>query len=85
MERISRVSRKGQVTIPVEVRRRLALEPRDPVELAIEGDNVVIRRARSPLDESYQAVPALSRPISVEEATAIAREEHACEVAGEGL
>jgi AbrB family looped-hinge helix DNA binding protein len=44
-----RLTDKGQVTIPVEVRRMLGLRPGDEVEFVVEGDAVrVVRSGRSP-------------------------------------
>ena len=41
-----RITSKGQVTIPVEIRERLGLLPNSEVEFAVEGSAVRIRRAR---------------------------------------
>ena len=41
-----RITSKGQVTIPVEIRERLGLLPNSEVEFAIEGSAVRIRKAR---------------------------------------
>jgi AbrB family looped-hinge helix DNA binding protein len=41
-----RVTAKGQVTIPVEIRERLGLLPNSEVEFEIEGNAVRIRKAR---------------------------------------
>ncbi len=50
----SRLSSKGQVTIPVEVRERLSLEPGDLVVYEVEGDRAVLRRAE-PVDLAFHA------------------------------
>ena len=42
-----RVTSKGQVTIPVEIREKLGLLPRSEVEFEVVGNAVRIRRARS--------------------------------------
>ena len=42
-----RITSKGQVTIPVEIRERLGLLPDSEVEFAVEGNAVRIRKARS--------------------------------------
>jgi len=42
-----RITSKGQVTIPVEIRERLGLLPNSEVEFAVEGTAVRIRKARS--------------------------------------
>ncbi len=41
-----RITSKGQVTIPVEIRERLGLLPNIEVEFALERDGVRIRKAR---------------------------------------
>ncbi len=41
-----RITSKGQVTIPVEIRERLGLLPDSEVEFTVEGKAVRITRAR---------------------------------------
>lgn len=41
-----RITSKGQVTIPVEIRERLGLLPNSEVEFEVDGNTVRIRRAR---------------------------------------
>lgn len=41
-----RLTTKGQVTIPLDIRERLGLLPYTEVEFEIEGDAVKIRKAR---------------------------------------
>ena len=41
-----RITSKGQVTIPVEIRERLGLLPDSEVEFVIEGKAVRIRKVR---------------------------------------
>ena len=81
----SSVSPKGQITLPVEVRRRWGLKPKDRVAIRVDGQTVRIAPARSPLDESFGAVPPLKQPLSDKEMTRIAAEEHAREAVREGL
>ncbi len=42
-----RITPKGQVTIPVEIREKLGLLPRCEVEFEVVGNAVRIRRARA--------------------------------------
>ncbi len=42
-----RITSKGQVTIPVEIRERLGLLPNSEVEFEMEGNAVRIRKARN--------------------------------------
>ena len=41
-----RITTKGQVTIPQEIRERLGLLPRSEVVFELDGDSVRIRKAR---------------------------------------
>jgi AbrB family looped-hinge helix DNA binding protein len=47
MGTISTISSKGQVTVPVEVRRRLGLKEGDRVEFAFVEGTVVLRPVRT--------------------------------------
>lgn len=40
------VSSKGQVTIPLEVRRRLGLQRGDEIDFVLEGGQTILRPAR---------------------------------------
>jgi antitoxin PrlF len=82
---VSSISPKGQVTIPMELRKFLGVKPKDKVTFTVEGQAVKITPARSRLAASFQAVPALKRPRTLEEMAEIAADEHAQHVACEGL
>jgi AbrB family looped-hinge helix DNA binding protein len=41
-----RITAKGQVTIPVEIRERLGLLPNSEVDFEVEGNAVRLRKAR---------------------------------------
>jgi AbrB family looped-hinge helix DNA binding protein len=56
------ITKKGQVTIPVEVRKALGLKPRDRVAFEVEGDVAKIRRATSRLLTGFGAVQPRQRP-----------------------
>jgi AbrB family looped-hinge helix DNA binding protein len=43
-----RITSKGQVTIPVEIRERAGLLPDTEVEFELDGNDVRIRRAKAP-------------------------------------
>lgn len=83
-ELISSVSPKGQITIPVQIRRFLNVKPKDKVAFKVEGEEVKIAPAGSRLVASYMAVPALKHRRSLKEMSEIAREEQAQEAAREG-
>jgi AbrB family looped-hinge helix DNA binding protein len=80
----SSVSPNGQVTLPQELRRRWGIKPKDRVTFCVEADTVIILPARSPVEESFGAVPPLSQALSVEEMTEIATEEHAQAAVADG-
>ncbi len=44
-ERVSVITRKGQVTIPAEMRKALGLDEGDKVEISLEDDAVRLRRS----------------------------------------
>ena len=80
----SSVSPKGQITLPLEVRKLLGVKPKDKVVITLEGEDIRVTIAPSHrLEQSFQAVPALSEPRRLEEMIDIAHEEHAQEVARE--
>jgi len=56
------LTEKGQVTIPLEIRRMIGLRPRDKVRFEVEGQVVKISRASSKLLAGYGAVPPRERP-----------------------
>ena len=43
-----RITSKGQVTIPIEIRERFGFLPHTDVEFVVEGDRIVVRKAESP-------------------------------------
>ncbi|MBI2597401.1 AbrB/MazE/SpoVT family DNA-binding domain-containing protein [Candidatus Daviesbacteria bacterium] len=50
------LTQKGQVTIPVEIRSRLGLKPKDKVRFEVEGDEVKIKPAPSRIARHFGAV-----------------------------
>jgi len=76
----SSVSPKGQITLPIDARRRLGIHPKDRVTIEIHNDSITVRPAKkgSFLD-SYRSIPALKRPLTDNEMTEIAAEEAALE------
>jgi antitoxin PrlF len=85
MKQTSSVSSKGQITLPIEIRKRLGIEPGDKVSFSLEEDSVRVVPAGSRLAAGYGVVPALKQPRTLEETAAIARDEHAHDAAAEGL
>ncbi len=79
------LSQKGQVTLPVEVRRALGIAPRGKVAFEIDQREVRVRAARSAVDETFQAVPALKEKLAWDEMRQMAQDDAADEAAIEGL
>lgn len=84
-EAMSSLSLKGQVTIPLQIRRLLGVQPRDKVIFQVVDGKVVVAPAHSHVDEHFQSVSALAKPRSLQEVFEIAQAEAAQEVAKEGL
>ena len=83
-EFFSSVSPKGQITLPVEVRRELGIKPGDRVAICLDDGVVQVRRLKS-LRDYYQSVPGLDPPLDWKEVERIAHEDAAEEAAREGL
>ena len=41
---VRKIDELGRIVLPIETRRRLNLEPKDPVEIFVEKDRVVIKK-----------------------------------------
>jgi len=54
-----RVTSKGQITIPIDIRRRLGILPGSAVEFAIDGDAVRITKANGRDGRGADVVKAL--------------------------
>ena len=61
MGAITTVSAKGQVVIPKDVRERLRLEAGDRLDVIERPDGVLLRRATSKRDESFDEITARIR------------------------
>lgn len=57
------ITQKGQVTIPVEIRTRLGLKPKDKVRFELEGDMVKLRPASSRIERHFGAVGSLGKAL----------------------
>ena len=81
----SRVSAKGQITLPAEYRHRLGIKPRDRVSLSLEDGVVVVKPMASGIMAGFRSIPALKTKRTLRELTEVAADEHAEEAAREGL
>ena len=59
---VSTITQRGQVTIPVEVRRLLGLKPRDRVAFEIGENEVKLVPVRFTLESAYGSVPSPGEP-----------------------
>lgn len=60
----SKVSFKGQITIPKKIRQKLGIEPGDFILFAQEGKRVVLKKARvSPEEEFNKLVSTLDKKV----------------------
>jgi AbrB family looped-hinge helix DNA binding protein len=58
-EGTTRITSKGQVTIPIEIRERLGLLPNTEVEFVLEGRTAVIRKGRRPSERGKRMLALL--------------------------
>ena len=59
MAQTSRISSKGQITVPLDVRKRLGLREGDRVEFITEGTATILRPARGAPNPFEEYVGAL--------------------------
>ncbi|MBI4287880.1 MAG: type II toxin-antitoxin system PrlF family antitoxin [Chloroflexi bacterium] len=71
----STLTTKGQVTIPIDVRKALGLKPRDRVKFTLEQDGARIQRAKSALEAGFGAVKPRKKPEDFKELRRMAMEE----------
>ena len=75
-----KLTTKGQVTIPQEIRERLGLLPYTEVEFEVDGDSVRIRKARKSRRRGEMIVAhlkgtATKRALTTDEIMALTRDE----------
>jgi antitoxin PrlF len=74
VERLSSVTTKGQVTIPVEIRRLLGVRPHDKVAFRVEGDRISITRPTSVIEQTAGIFKSDAPPQTAEALRAAAEE-----------
>ena len=76
IRRNTSVTSKGQVTIPVEVRRALGIQPHDRIEFQLTDDgSAIVRKAESVVQRLFGAVPYDGPPLDVEKMIEEAQDE----------
>ncbi len=66
-EILSTVTRKGQVTLPIEIRKRLGISKGDKVAILLVEDKVILRPVRSVAELTFGAVKPRWRPEDFQE------------------
>ena len=41
---VRRIDELGRVVLPIEIRRSLDIEERDPIEISLEGDRIILQK-----------------------------------------
>ncbi len=80
-EMLTVVTRKGQITVPAEIRKALGLHEGDKVALVLENNQVRLRRAGSVVLQTAGVLKTSGAPVSAEELRAAAEEAIAEDVA----
>lgn len=57
MQHVSKLSTKGQITIPADLRKAIGIEPGDIVAYELQGKSVKLKRVE-PFDAAYHAAVA---------------------------
>jgi len=57
MEHASKLSTKGQITIPADLRKAIGIEPGDMVAYELQGKSVKLKKVE-PFDAAYHAAVA---------------------------
>jgi antitoxin PrlF len=76
-EIITTMTKRGQVTVPAEVRRLLGLKPRDKVAFEIVDDEVRISPASFTLESAFGSVRPAARAKDFKSISRAARDEKA--------
>jgi antitoxin PrlF len=74
----STISTKGQITVPLEIRRRLGLKEGDRVEFVVDNGQTVLRPARSsenPFERYIGKLPAFESAREINEWVAELRDD----------
>lgn len=75
-EYIRTITTKGQVTIPVEIRRALDMNPVDKVVFRVADDTIELQPAAISLERTFGAVQPQNRPEDFDALRDTAVDEH---------
>jgi AbrB family looped-hinge helix DNA binding protein len=71
----SSVSVTGQITLPIEIRKKLGVQTNDRVVIRVEADGIKILPTRSEVDTLYGSVAPLVQSLTLEEMRQVYRSE----------
>ncbi len=80
-EHLTVVTRKGQVTIPVEIRQALGIKTGDKVAFVVEDDKIRLTRKGSIVQQTAGALKSAVPALSAEEERAVVAQAIADDVA----
>ena len=60
----TRVTQKGQVTVPAEIRKELGIKPRDFVRFELTPDGVLLLPVISPVDRYFGAAASSEKTLT---------------------
>ena len=80
-EMLTVMTRKGQITVPAEIRKALGLHEGDKVALVLEQNQVRLRRAGSVVAQTAGMLKTSGMPVSAEELREVAEKAIAEDVA----
>ena len=82
MDKVVTVGRRGQVTIPVEIRRAIGLEPGQRVHVSLQGDTIVLKPMPQDLIAALSGClkdgPSLTAALAREHAAELKRDDERC-------
>lgn len=56
-EYVAKVTSKGQLTLPAEIRRELGIDAGDRVMIIMEGTHAELRRLEHTVESAFQSIP----------------------------
>jgi antitoxin PrlF len=66
-EHYTTITRKGQITIPVQIRRRLKLEEGDRIAVVLDGEQVRLRRTEGVVAQTAGLLKVRGRTLTAEQ------------------
>jgi len=76
-EIVTTLTKKGQVTIPLEIRTYLGIKAKDKVAFSMDSGGIRLAPAKYTIEKVYGMVPPLNKPEEFKKNRKIALEEHA--------